>query len=131
MIGVLHVGLSLSAGFFDFFLLVWITSKATRITSFQKMKMPRVLILTAVFLYIWEFILKISFIFCIFIITTDGYENASYRYSSDKVKRMIEHEKEKYGWEFLFIGANIDSVMAWVKNRLKYRWFFVILCHKI
>lgn len=46
----------------------------------------------------------------IFIITTDGYENASYRYSSDKVKRMIEHEKEKYGWEFLFIGANIDAV---------------------
>ena len=46
----------------------------------------------------------------IFIITTDGCENASYRYSSDKVKRMIEHEKEKYGWEFLFIGANIDAV---------------------
>ena len=46
----------------------------------------------------------------IFIITTDGYENASYRYSSDKVKHMIEHEKEKYGWEFLFIGANIDAV---------------------
>lgn len=46
----------------------------------------------------------------VFIITTDGYENASYRYSSDKVKRMIEHEKEKYGWEFLFIGANIDAV---------------------
>ena len=46
----------------------------------------------------------------IFIITTDGYENASNRYSSDKVKRMIEHEKEKYGWEFLFIGANIDAV---------------------
>ena len=46
----------------------------------------------------------------IFIITTDGYENASYRYSSDRVKRMIEHEKAKYGWEFLFIGANIDAV---------------------
>ena len=46
----------------------------------------------------------------VFIITTDGYENASYRYLSDKVKRMIEHEKEKYGWEFLFIGANIDAV---------------------
>ena len=48
--------------------------------------------------------------YTIFIITTDGYENASYRYSSDKVKRMIEYEKEKYGWEFLFIGANIDAV---------------------
>ena len=45
-----------------------------------------------------------------FVIMTDGLENASRRYSSDKVKRMIEHEKEKYGWEFLFIGANIDSV---------------------
>ena len=45
-----------------------------------------------------------------FVIMTDGLENASHRYSSDEVKRMIEHEKEKYGWEFLFIGANIDSV---------------------
>ena len=45
-----------------------------------------------------------------FIITTDGMENASHRYSSDKVKAMIKHEKEKYGWEFLFIGANIDAV---------------------
>ena len=45
-----------------------------------------------------------------FVIMTDGMENASRRYSSDKVKQMIEHEKEKYGWEFLFIGANIDSV---------------------
>ena len=45
-----------------------------------------------------------------FIITTDGMENASRRYSSDKVKAMIEKEKEKYGWEFLFIGANIDAV---------------------
>ncbi|MBQ8975725.1 MAG: VWA domain-containing protein, partial [Oscillospiraceae bacterium] len=46
----------------------------------------------------------------VFIITTDGMENASHIYSSDRVKRMIQHEKEKYGWEFLFIGANIDSV---------------------
>ena len=45
-----------------------------------------------------------------FIITTDGMENASQRYSSDEVKKMIEHQKEKYGWEFLFIGANIDAV---------------------
>ena len=45
-----------------------------------------------------------------FIITTDGMENASHRYSSDDVKRMIERQKEKYGWEFLFIGANIDAV---------------------
>lgn len=46
----------------------------------------------------------------IFIITTDGMENASHRYSSNKVKKMIERKKEKYGWEFLFIGANIDAV---------------------
>lgn len=45
-----------------------------------------------------------------FIITTDGMENASVRYSSDEVKKMIERQKEKYGWEFLFIGANIDAV---------------------
>ncbi len=45
-----------------------------------------------------------------FIITTDGMENASQCYSSDEVKKMIEHKKEKYGWEFLFIGANIDAV---------------------
>ena len=37
-------------------------------------------------------------------------ENASQRYTSDQVKRMIERQKEKYGWEFLFIGANIDAV---------------------
>lgn len=46
----------------------------------------------------------------IFIITTDGMENASHKYSSNKVKKMIEQKKEKYGWEFLFIGANIDAV---------------------
>ena len=45
-----------------------------------------------------------------FIIMTDGMENASHIYSSEKVKKMIEHEKKKYGWEFLFIGANIDAV---------------------
>ena len=45
-----------------------------------------------------------------FVITTDGMENASHKYSSEKVKRMIERQKEQYGWEFLFIGANIDAV---------------------
>lgn len=45
-----------------------------------------------------------------FIITTDGQENASHRFSSDEVKKMIEHQKADYGWEFLFIGANIDAV---------------------
>jgi len=46
----------------------------------------------------------------IFVITTDGMENSSHLYSSDEVKRMVRHEKEKYGWEFLFLGANIDAV---------------------
>lgn len=46
----------------------------------------------------------------LFIITTDGMENASRTYSYEKVKRMVEKEKEKYGWEFLFLGANIDAV---------------------
>ena len=45
-----------------------------------------------------------------FVITTDGMENASHKFSSDEVKKMIKRQKEKYGWEFLFIGANIDAV---------------------
>jgi uncharacterized protein YegL len=45
-----------------------------------------------------------------FVITTDGMENASHRYDGARVKQMVEHEKEKYGWEFLFLGANIDAV---------------------
>ena len=45
-----------------------------------------------------------------FVITTDGMENASRRYGAEQVKQMIQRQKEKYGWEFLFIGANIDAV---------------------
>lgn len=45
----------------------------------------------------------------LFIITTDGMENASRRYTYDKVRYMIESQKERYGWEFLFLGANIDA----------------------
>ena len=45
----------------------------------------------------------------LFVITTDGLENASRRYTYDKVKSMIERQLEKYGWEFLFLGANIDA----------------------
>lgn len=45
----------------------------------------------------------------VFVITTDGMENASREYTYEKVRKMIEHEKEKYGWEFLFLGANIDA----------------------
>lgn len=47
-----------------------------------------------------------------FIITTDGMENASRRFSSDEVKKMIEHQKAENSWEFLFIGANIDAVQT-------------------
>ena len=46
----------------------------------------------------------------IFVITTDGMENASRAYSDREVKQMIKKEEEKYGWEFLFLGANIDAV---------------------
>ena len=46
----------------------------------------------------------------LFIITTDGMENSSRRYTYDKVKKMVERQKEKYGWEFLFLGANIDAI---------------------
>ena len=48
----------------------------------------------------------------LFIITTDGLENASRQYTYEKVRRMVEHEKEKYGWEFIFLGANIDAVQV-------------------
>ena len=46
----------------------------------------------------------------LFIITTDGLENASHRYTFKDIKRMIERQKEKYNWEFLFLGANIDAI---------------------
>jgi len=45
----------------------------------------------------------------LFVITTDGMENASRRYTYDKVRAMIRRQKERYGWEFLFLGANIDA----------------------
>ena len=45
----------------------------------------------------------------LFVITTDGLENASRRYTYDKVKAMIARQRERYGWEFLFLGANIDA----------------------
>jgi len=47
-----------------------------------------------------------------FIITTDGKENASHKYSSNRVKKMIKKQQEKYGWEFIFLGANIDAVQT-------------------
>jgi len=45
-----------------------------------------------------------------FVIITDGEENSSREYSADKVRALIERQKEKYGWEFIFLGANIDAV---------------------
>ena len=47
-----------------------------------------------------------------FVITTDGMENASKIYSLDKVKKMIKNQQNKYKWEFLFLGANIDAISA-------------------
>ncbi len=46
----------------------------------------------------------------LFIITTDGMENSSRRYDYDRVKNMVERQKERFGWEFIFLGANIDAV---------------------
>ena len=48
----------------------------------------------------------------LFVITTDGQENASRRYSYAELRRLIERQKETYGWEFLFLGANMDAVAA-------------------
>ena len=45
----------------------------------------------------------------LFVITTDGMENSSYKYSYKDIKRMIKRQKERYHWEFLFLGANIDA----------------------
>ena len=45
----------------------------------------------------------------LFVITTDGLENASHHYSAKRVREMIQRQKERYGWEFLFLGANIDA----------------------
>lgn len=47
-----------------------------------------------------------------FVITTDGMENASREFSYEKVRQMIEHQKNKYDWEFIFLGANIDAIAA-------------------
>jgi uncharacterized protein YegL len=45
----------------------------------------------------------------IFVITTDGMENASHEFTYQKVKELIKHQQEKYSWEFIFMGANIDA----------------------
>ncbi|MDF2067791.1 vWA domain-containing protein [Bacillus sp. Cr_A10] len=51
----------------------------------------------------------------LFVITTDGMENASCEYTYDKIKSMIAHQKEKHGWEFIFLGANIDAISTAAK----------------
>ena len=48
----------------------------------------------------------------LFVIITDGLENASRRYTAPQIRAMVERYKEEYGWEFLFLGANIDAVDA-------------------
>ena len=48
----------------------------------------------------------------IFVITTDGMENASRLYSYSQVQQMVKRQREKYGWEFLFLGANMDAISA-------------------
>ena len=48
----------------------------------------------------------------VFVITTDGMENASRTYSYEEVQRMVKHEQERHGWEFLFLGANMDAIAA-------------------
>ncbi len=48
----------------------------------------------------------------VFVITTDGMENASRHYTYREVQKMVKHEQEKYGWEFLFLGANMDAIQA-------------------
>ena len=45
-----------------------------------------------------------------FVIITDGEENSSREYSAERIKQMIERQKTRYGWEFIFLGANIDAV---------------------
>lgn len=46
----------------------------------------------------------------LFVITTDGYENASKEYDREQIKAMVEREQKEFGWEFLFLGANIDAI---------------------
>ncbi len=58
----------------------------------------------------------------LFVITTDGLENASKHYTYERVNYMIERQKEKYGWEFLFLGANIDAAAEADRLGIDRRW---------
>ncbi|MBQ5637108.1 MAG: hypothetical protein IIV08_06075, partial [Selenomonadales bacterium] len=55
----------------------------------------------------------------LFVIITDGYENASCEYTYDKVKHQITRQQEKYGWEFMFLGANIDAAQEAAKYGIR------------
>lgn len=46
----------------------------------------------------------------IFLVITDGHENSSHRFSPEQIKEMVEHQKDVYSWEFVFMGANIDAI---------------------
>jgi hypothetical protein len=46
----------------------------------------------------------------IFLIITDGQENSSHRFTAEQIKTMVEHQKDTYSWEFVFMGANIDAI---------------------
>ncbi len=48
----------------------------------------------------------------LFVIITDGMENSSKEFSYEKIKEMVEHQKSKYAWDFMFLGANIDAIMT-------------------
>ncbi len=48
----------------------------------------------------------------LFVITTDGMENASKEYTADRIKKIVQYQKQEYGWDFLFLGANIDAISA-------------------
>jgi uncharacterized protein YegL len=48
----------------------------------------------------------------LFLIITDGFENASRKYTKDQIKSMVEHQRQTYSWEFVFMGANIDAITA-------------------
>ena len=50
----------------------------------------------------------------VFVIITDGFENASHEYTQTKINEMITHQREKYAWEFVFLGANQDAIKAGV-----------------